>query len=147
MNEHAEFAALTTGFQASGYMYPTSIETTILTGWTESEGYIAVAISGDDSDGGPCSTTDGVTISVNGHPEIKATYLKDDETADPTLTATSSGFGGGVLGPVPAGTYEVDGAKTGCTSASLKTEYFQFNSTIDVSAGVLSLQSIQLVAQ
>jgi len=146
MNEHAEFAALTNGFAATGYMYPDTIKTTILAGWTESEGYLAVAVSGDGSDGGPCSTADGVTLSVNGHPEIKAIYLKDQETVDPTLTATGSiGIGG--LGPVPPGNYEVDGTKTGCTSGPLNNGTFQFNSTVDVSAGVLTLQDISLVAQ
>jgi hypothetical protein len=144
LHEHAEFALKEAGFQVNGYLYPTSIETTILGGWTDSQGYIAVGITADGSDAGPCSTTDGVTISVKGHPEIKATYLKDQQTADPTLTATSTGFAGGVLGPVPPGTYEADGAKTGCTSVPLDGQYFQYNSSFAVSAGVLTLQSIQL---
>jgi hypothetical protein len=144
LNEHAEFAALQNGFAASGYMYPESIKTTILTGWDDAQGYIAVVASDDGSDAGACATADGVTLSVKGHPEIHATYLKDQQTADPSLTVTSS-FGGAVLGPIPPGTYEVDGAKTGCTSSPTKNLYFQFNTTIDVSAGVLTLQEIVLV--
>ena len=144
VNEHAEFAALQNGFAAAGYMYPESVKTTILTSWDDAQGYIAVVASDDGSDAGACATADGVTLSVKGHPEIHATYLKDQQTADPSLTVTSS-FGGAVLGPIPPGTYEVDGAKTGCTSSATKNLYFQFNTTIDVSAGVLTLQEIVLV--
>lgn len=146
LNEHAEFAALQNGFAAAGYMYPETIKTTILTGWDDTQGYIAAIASDDGNDAGPCSTADGVTLSINGHPEIKAVYLKDQQTADPSLTATST-FGGAVLGPIPPGNYEVDGAKTGCTSSPTHSQYFQFNTTVDVKAGVLTLQEIVLVAQ
>ena len=54
-------------------------------------------------------------------------------------------FGGGVLGPVPPGTYEIDATKAGRTSSSFLGPYFKFNSTIDVAAGVLSLQELLLV--
>jgi hypothetical protein len=146
MNEHAEFAALQSGFAAAGYMYPETVKTTILTGWTDSQGYIAVVVSDDGSDAGPCSTASGVTVSIKGHPEIAPLYLMDQQTADATLTATST-FGGAVLGPIPPGSYEVDGAKTGCGTSPTHNQYFQFNTTIGVSAGVLTLQEIVLVAQ
>jgi hypothetical protein len=143
VNEHAEFAVLKDGFALTGYLFEGSVKSGLLPGWSDSQGYIAVLISSSSGgDGGSC-TNDGVTVSVKGHPEIPASYLKDLSTLDPTLTATGS-LGAAVLGPVPPGTYEVDGAKTGCTVSPSTGAYFQFQTTFAVAAGTLSLQSMQI---
>jgi hypothetical protein len=144
VNEHAEFAVLQNGFALTGYLFESSVKSSILSGWSDSQGYVAVLISSTGGgDAGSTCTNDGVTVSVKGHPEIAASYLKDLSTVDPSLTATGS-LGAAVLGPVPPGTYEVDGTKTGCTVAPTTDAYFQFQTTFAVAAGTLSLQSMQI---
>jgi hypothetical protein len=91
--------------------------------------------------GGACGTGDGVTLSIKGHPEIKATYWSDPLTPDAMLPSTGT-LGIGTLGPVPAGTYEIDGTKMGCTIAPATNKYFAFQPTVDVATGILTVQEL-----
>ena len=76
-------------------------------------------------------------------PGIKATYFKDNVNLDPTLMTTAT-VGIGALGPVPPGTYEIDGTKTGCTVVPLSNASFKFPATTTVNAGVITGQLLQL---
>jgi hypothetical protein len=94
-------------------------------------------------DAGACSTNEGVTLSVQGHPEIAAHYLSGPDTVDDTLPATTT-LGAGVLGPIPPGSYVIAGAKAGCTVSPDVSSSFQFETTNTFRAGVLNLQVLEV---
>lgn len=143
IGEHAEWALASGNFQATAPLYEASFESN-LPGWSSSQGYFFVAIThGAAVDAGPCSTNDGVTVSVKGHPEIKAVYANTTTSIDPTLTSTGT-VGLAALGPVPPGMYEVDGTKMGCTVAPLSNNEFVFQTTNDVKADTATVQYLQL---
>lgn len=142
MTEHAEFALSMGNFQATSVLYEASFESD-LPGWSSSQGYFFVAVGHSTGDAGACSTNDGVTVSIKGHPEIKAYYADTATSISSTLTSTGT-VGLAALGPVPPGTYEVDGAKMGCTLAPLSNTEFQFQTTNDVKAGAATVQYLQL---
>ena len=148
MNEHAEFyvpSGAPAGFNLTGWAYATTTKTTVFKGWTDSDGYVGALVTAM-GDGGACASPAGITLSVKSHPELKAVYLKDPMTPDTTLAATVSvagNVGGAVFGPVPPGTYEIDGAKTGCTIGPLAASQWHFDTTFDVKAGALSFQLLQ----
>jgi hypothetical protein len=142
ISEHAEWALASANFQATAPLYEASFESD-LPGWSSSQGYFFVAVAHDTSDAGPCSTSDGVTVSIKGHPEIKASYADTSTSISPTLTSTGT-VGLAALGPIPPGTYEVDGTKTGCTVAPLSNTEFQFQTTNAVKANTATVQYLQL---
>jgi hypothetical protein len=143
INEHDEFALTSGNFQATAPLYEASFESN-LPGWSSSQGYFFVAVGHSAAaDAGPCSTNDGVTVTIKGHPEIKAYYADTTTSIDSMLTTTGT-VGLAALGPVPPGTYEVDGTKMGCTVAPLSNNEFQFQTTNDVKAGSATLQYLQL---
>jgi len=143
MNEHAEYSLQSGNFQATAPLYEASFESN-LPGWSSSQGYFFVAVSHSAAaDAGPCSTNDGVTVTIKGHPEIKAYYADTSTSIDSMLTTTGT-VGLAALGPVPPGTYEVDGTKMGCTVAPLSGNEFQFQTTNDVKANAATLQYLQL---
>jgi hypothetical protein len=141
MHEFVAFQALATGFAGQGYLYESNI-TSKLSGWSSSQGYVFVLVGGNGTMG-TCGTGDGVTFSIKSHPEIKATYWSDPLTPDSMLPSTGT-LGIGTLGPVPAGTYEIDGTKTGCTIGPAKSADFTFQPTVDVAAGILTVQELTL---
>jgi hypothetical protein len=143
INEHAEWALASGNFQATAALYESSFESN-LPGWSSSQGYFLIAVTHAATvDAGPCSTNDGVTVSVKGHPEIQAVYANTATSVDPTLTSTGT-VGLAALGPVPPGNYEVDGAKMGCTVAPLSNNEFVFQTTEDVKADTATVQYLQL---
>jgi hypothetical protein len=147
VHEHAEVSVLKDNFQAATYAFPEGAKSTVLTGWTDAtQGYLAVIVNDDESDGGPCATSNGVTVSIKDHPEIKAGYLTNQNTRDATLSGTGS-LGLAVLGPIPPGAYEILGTKAGCTSVAEKNDSFQFTSSATILAGALTGTAIGLKAQ
>ena len=142
ISEHAEWALASGNFQATAPIYEASFESN-LPGWSSSQGYFFVAVGHTTADAGACSTNDGVTVSVKGHPEIKAVYADTTTSISTTLTSTGT-VGIAALGPIPPGTYEVDGTKTGCTVAPLSNTEFQFQTTNDVKANTATVQYLQL---
>jgi hypothetical protein len=109
---------------------------------SDSNGYVFVAVGGDDSDGGPCADGKGTTVSVNGHPEIKPGYLSALTTIDPAGTATE-GFGA-VLGPMPPGTYEIIGTKTGCKAVGHNDGFISWGTSTTVAGGTVSIIPMDL---
>ena len=142
LHEHTEFQAKTTGFMGNGYLFESSI-TSKLPGWSSSQGYFFVIVGGTGTGTGPCSTGDGVVLSIKGHPEITALYWSDPLTPDSKLPSTGS-LGLGSLGPVAPGTYDVVGTKTGCTSSGATNPHFAFENPSSTSVGALTLQEIQI---
>lgn len=142
MSEHAEFALAMGNFQATSVLYEASFESN-LPGWSSSQGYFFVAIAHAAADAGPCGTSDGVTVSIKGHPEIKAYYADTATSISSALTSTGT-VGLAALGPVPPGTYEVDGVKMGCTVAPLSNTQLEFQTNNDVKAGAATVQYLHL---
>lgn len=142
ISEHAEWALASGNFQATAAMFEASFESN-LPGWSSSQGYFFVAIAHPIPDAGACSTSDGVTVSVKGHPEIKAVYANTSTSIDPNLSSTGT-VGLAALGPVPPGTYEVDGSKMGCTVAPLSNTELVFQTTNDVKANTATVQYLQV---
>jgi len=142
LSDHFEFQALTDNFAGEAYLWESSFASS-LPGWSTSQGYVVVEVAAAVPDAGPCSTIEGVTLSVQGHPEIAAHYLSDPDTVDDTLQATTT-LGAGVLGPIPPGSYVIAGAKSGCTVTTDVSSTFQFETTNTFSAGVLNLQVLEV---
>lgn len=145
LDEYGEVTILKDGFQASTFQFLATTKSTIFTGWTDANGFIAVVTSGDGSDGGACSDGRGTTLSVKGHPEVQVGYLSDSTTRSSTLTATA-GFGT-VLGPMPPGTYEIVGTKPGCKTVGQSDGSVAFGTTTTVLAGTLTGHALMLAPQ
>ena len=145
VNAYSEFSVVKSGFQESGADYATSAATNLIPQLSSTNGYIFISTSGDGSDGGACSDGKGSSLTVKDHPELTPAYLSSQTTIDTTLTATA-GFGT-LFGPMPPGTYEVDGTKTGCKTVGHNDGYFQFNASSAVLANTVTLFSLQLTPQ
>lgn len=149
IKEHAEFAlpaGAKNGFSLTGWAFKDATKTTIFTGWDDSQGYVLVLVAAQ-AEGGACGSPQGITLSLKGHPEIKPVYMKDVTSADPTLTSTvgiTNTQGGAVFGPLPPGTYEVDGAKIGCTIGPTASAEWQFDPSFTVEAGTITAQLLQM---
>lgn len=142
VNAYAEFTVLKGGFNETGSDYKKSDITGVAPQWSTSMGYVFVAVGGDGSDGGPCSTAMGAAVSIDGHPELKPSYLKDLKTIDPNGTSPE-GFGT-LFGPMPPGAYSVSATKAGCKTVSGGDEYFSYTTTTTVLANFVSLAPIRI---
>ena len=147
-SEHIEFAFLASGTPSTGLPMDESSAMSLVPGWTSENGIIDVGIFPSGADGGPCSTPDGVTMSVVGHPEFTPVYYTSLRTKGGTSTSTlqvgSLVLGLGEFGPVPPGTYSVQATKTGCTVQPSQTPIMQYTLSTDVKAGAGSTMSLQL---
>jgi hypothetical protein len=142
LNEYAEITLLKDQYNATTFEFEESTKTTLFTPWSDANGFILVATSGDGSDGGPCAEGKGSTVSVKGHPEIAVAYLSDNNTRSTTLTSTA-GFGT-VLGPMPPGTYELLATKTGCKGVGSNDGTSAFGTSTSVLANTLTGHLLQL---
>jgi hypothetical protein len=145
LDEYGEVTILKDGFLANTFQFLATTKSTIFTGWTDANGYIAVVTGGDGSDGGACSDGKGTTLSIKGHPEVQVGYLSDPKTRSSTLTA-SAGFGA-VLGPLPPGMYEIVGTKAGCKTVGQNDGSVSFGTTTTVFAGTLTGHALMLAPQ
>ena len=143
IDTHLDVTVLAGGFQFHPGMYPESSRSSVFTGFSDTNGYLFVAVDADGSDGGPCATKDGVTVSVQDNPQIPAGYLTDPLTRSASLTATDT-LGLAVLGPLAPGVYEVIGTKTGCTASPTVTKYDAHPSAVDVLANTVTGQVLTL---
>jgi hypothetical protein len=133
------------GFAETGADYPDSAKAALVPMLSDSNGYVFVIFGGDGSDGGPCADAKGTAVSVNGHPEIKAGYLSGLTTIDPAGTGVE-GFGA-VLGPLPPGTYQIDGTKTGCKTVGRNDGYLSWGTSTTVVGGTVSVAPLALAPQ
>jgi len=134
---HVEVTPVASGAYNSFDIFPIKDKTSIFTGWTADKGYLFVGISNYGADAGSCTSSDGLVVSVKGHPEIAAGYLTDPNTRSATLTTTTA-FGSAVLGPIAPGTYEIEATKTGCVAGPDHGRYFTYPQTMDVKADAVS---------
>jgi hypothetical protein len=142
VNAYAEITVLKGGFNETGADYKKSDSANLIPQLSTSNGYLFVGVGGDGSDGGPCSSGTGAAVSVDGHAELKPSYLSDQKTIDPNGTATE-GFGT-LFGPMPPGTYSVTATKTGCKSAGGGDAYFSYATSTTVVANFVTLLPMRL---
>ena len=143
IDTHLDVTVLAGGFLFHPAMYPETLKASVLAGFSGAAGYLFVGINTDGSDGGPCSTADGVTVAVKDSPQVPAGYLTDPLTRSATLTATNT-LGLAVLGPIAPGTYEVIGTKSGCTAQPTATKYDVHPAAINVLANSVTAQLLTL---
>ena len=145
VNAYTEVTVLQAGFAETGADYKATDAANLISQLSSSSGYLYVGVGGDGSDGGPCSSGTGATVSLDGHPELAPSYLTNQTTIDTSGTATE-GFGT-IFGPMPPGSYSMTATKTGCKSVGRNDGYFAWGTTMTVSANTASIAELQLAAQ
>ena len=140
---HGEAVPVASGFYRTLYMISEAKRDALFPGWTKGSGYVVVVTYAATSDAGGCTTQEGLVVSVKGHPELTAVYLKDASTRDPTAKATNVN-GLAVFGPVPPGTYEFESSKTGCVAGPDNGKYFTWPAVADVEADTLTEVQLKL---
>jgi hypothetical protein len=89
----------------------------LVTGFTAQSTAIVLQVDQPLADAGPCSTKDGVSFSVTGHPEATVTYYSSGTLPSPAMGATATTTGGlAVITGLASGlVVSPVGTKTGCT--------------------------------
>jgi hypothetical protein len=117
----------------------------LLTDYAATNAYAIVALFRPDGDAGACDAG-GVKIEVKGNPSVKVAYASQNTPPliDPALTATKTGSGVAVVGPLPAGTVEIIGTKAGCTVTNSSGKYDTFTGKIIVEPGSLTYVALDI---
>jgi hypothetical protein len=86
-------------------------------GLTPQSTVIILSVDQPLADAGPCSTTDGVSFSVPGHPEATVTYFSSGPIPSPAPGATATTAAGlALITGLPSGRFVSPvGTKSGCT--------------------------------
>jgi hypothetical protein len=101
-------------------MLTSGLEPILLPGFDASaQAAIVISAGAVDADAGPCSSLDGISFSVPGHPEAQTTYFSTTAIPQPVAGATATTTRGlAAITGLAAGQYvEPAGTKAGCTVA------------------------------
>jgi hypothetical protein len=116
LSPEIEFDADSTGHKID--MLPTIFESILLPTFDASGSTaIVVDVSKLVDDAGPCSSLDGVSLSIPGHPEAQVTYFSSGTIPQPVPGATATTTGGiaAVTGLAEGQLVTLAATKTGCS--------------------------------
>lgn len=120
-------------------VFPVSAKTLPNVDWAEDKG--AILIRPNAAGTGACAAADGITYSVEGHPEAIIKYLTSATTVDPTLKATAA-YGFATVSKAPPGEkLKIIANKPQCNASTLDANGVGL---VPIEAGALSITTATL---
>jgi hypothetical protein len=118
-------------------LLPPSLFSVIIPGFGPQVAAAVVGVSADSKDAGTCGAIDGVTITVDNHPEAVVTYYTTDAIPKATTgTVTTASGRAAITGLPPGGPYTLTATKSGCSVDFARSPY---TGRITLEAGAATL--------